>query len=98
MNATSKKALSGAIGAIVLAGAMAASAAPAEARSRGGAWFAGGLAAGIVGSALVANSYAHAYPAYGYGVVHAPSCWRETRPVYDRFGNFVGHRRIRVCN
>lgn len=98
MNASANKALTGAIGAIVLAGAMAASAAPAEARSRGAAWFAGGLAAGIVGSAIVANSHAYAHPAYGYGVAYAPSCWRETRPVYDRFGNFIGHRRIRVCN
>ncbi len=65
MNAFLKKALPGAIGAIALAGAMAASSAPAQAGSRNGAWIAGGVAAGVVGAALVAN--AHAYPAYGYG-------------------------------
>jgi hypothetical protein len=100
MNAFLKKALPGAIGAIALAGAVAASSAPAQASSRNAAWFAGGVAAGVVGSALVAN--AHAYPAYGYGpgygVAYAPHCWREARPVYDRFGNFLGYRNIRVCN
>ena len=98
MNAFSRKALTGAIGAIALAGAMAASAAPAEARSGRGAWIAGGLAAGLVGGALVASSRAHAYPVYGYGYEYAPTCWREARPIYDRFGNYVGQRRIRVCN
>ena len=93
MNAFSKKALTGAAGAIALAGALAASAAPAEARSRHhGAWIAGGVAAGLIGTALVANAYAA--PAYGY----AATCWREARPMYDRFGNFLGYRRIRVCN
>jgi hypothetical protein len=98
MNALLKKALTGAIGAIALAGAVAASSAPAQASSRNAAWFAGGVAAGVVGTALVAN--AHAYPAYGYGypITYAPHCWREARPVYDRFGNFLGYRKIRVCN
>ena len=98
MNALSKKVLTGAIGAIALAGAMAASSAPAQAGSRNGAWIAGGVAAGVVGAALVANS--HAYPAYGYGypVTYAPQCWREARPIYDRFGNFRGYQKIRVCN
>ena len=100
MNAFSKKALAGAIGAIALAGAMVASSAPAQAGSSNAAWFAGGVAAGVVGGALVANS--HAYPAYGYGygypVAYAPQCWREARPMYDRFGNFRGYQKIRVCN
>ncbi len=100
MNALSKKALTGAIGAIALVGAMVASSAPAQAGSRNGAWIAGGVAAGVVGAALVAN--ANAYPAYGYGhgsgVAYAPQCWREARPVYDRFGNFRGYQKIRVCN
>lgn len=98
MNALSKKALTGAIGAIALAGAMAASSGSAQAGPRYGAWVAGGVAAGIIGGALIANSNAYAYPAYGYGVAYAPSCWREARPMYDRFGNFLGYKRIRVCN
>ncbi|MFN3889300.1 MAG: hypothetical protein ACK4MV_02800 [Beijerinckiaceae bacterium] len=96
MNALSKKTITGAIGAIALAGAMAVSSAPAQAGSRNAAWFAGGVAAGVIGGALVANSHAHAYPAYGYG--YAPACWREARPVYDVYGNIVGYRKIRVCN
>ncbi len=93
MNAFSKKALTGAIGAIALAGAIGASAAPAEARSyRGAGWVVGGLAAGLVGAAIVSNAYAQ--PAYTY----APSCWREKQPVHNRFGDFVGYRTIRVCN
>ena len=100
MNALSKKALAGAIGAIALAGAMAVSSAPAQAGSRDAAWFAGGVAAGVVGGALVANT--RAYPAYGYGygypVAYAQQCWREARPVYDRFGHFRGYQKIRVCN
>lgn len=98
MNALSKKALAGAIGAIALAGAIAASTAPAQAGSRNAAWFAGGVAAGVVGGALVAN--AHSYPAYGYGypVAYARQCWREARPMYDRFGNVLGYQKIRVCN
>ena len=89
MNAFSKKTLTAAIGAVALAGAMAATSNSAEARSRYGAWVAGGVAAGIIGGALVANSYAA--PAY------APSCWRERRPVYNRYGEIVGYRAIRVC-
>ena len=100
MNALVKKALTGAIGAIALAGAMAASSAPAQAGSRDAAWFAGGVAAGVVGGAIVANS--RAYPAYGYGygypAAYAPQCWREARPMYDGFGNFIGYRKIRVCS
>lgn len=101
MTAITKKALTGAIGAIALAGAMAVSSAPAQAGGKNAAWFAGGVAAGVLGGALVANSYAHAHPGYGYGygyVTYAPRCWRETRPVFDRFGNFRGYRKIRVCN
>ena len=94
MNAFSKKALTGALGAVALAGALAASAAPAEARSgRNAAWIAGGLAAGLVGGALVANSRAYAAP-----VEYAPSCWRERRPMYNRYGDFIGYRTIRVCH
>ena len=97
MNAFSKKALTGAIGAIALAGAIGASAAPAEARSyRGAGWVVGGLAAGLVGAAIVSNAYAA--PVYAAPVYAAPSCWREKQPVHNRFGDFVGYRIIRVCN
>jgi hypothetical protein len=90
MNAFSKKTLTAALGAVALAGSITASSAPAEARSyRGAAWVAGGLAAGLVGAAIVSNAYAA--PAY------AASCWRERRPVFNRYGDVVAYRVIRVC-
>ena len=93
MNAFSKKTLTAALGAVALASAFAASSAPAEARSyRGAGWVVGGLAAGLVGAAIVSNAYAA--PSYEY----APTCWREKQPVHNRFGDFVGYRIIRVCN
>jgi hypothetical protein len=93
MNAFSKKTLTAALGAVALAGAIAATAAPAEARSyRGAGWVAGGLAAGLVGAAIVSNAYAA--PSYEY----APTCWREKQPIHNRFGEFVGYRSVRVCN
>ena len=91
MNAFAKKTLTAALGAFALAGAITASSAPAEARNnRGAGWVAGGLAAGLLGAALVSNAYAA--PAYA-----APSCWREKRPVFNRYGEVVGYRAIRVC-
>ncbi len=91
MNAFSKKAITGAAGALALAGALAASAVPAEARGgRGAAWAAGGLAAGLLGAAVVSHSYA--------APVYARSCWREKRPVFNRYGDIVGYRSIRVCD
>ncbi len=93
MNAFSKKTLTAALSAVALAGAIAATSAPAEARSgRNAAWIAGGVAAGLLGAAVVSNAYAA--PAYEY----APSCWREKQPVYNRFGEIVGYRTMRVCN
>ena len=91
MNAFSKKTLTAALGAVALAGAITASSAPAEARSgRNAAWIAGGVAAGLLGAAALSNAYAA--PAYA-----APSCWRERRPVFNRYGEVVGYRAIRVC-
>jgi hypothetical protein len=55
----------------------------------GGAALIGGLALG----AVIANANQPRYyaaPAYG-------GCWIERRPVYDEWGNFIGRRRIRVC-
>jgi hypothetical protein len=93
MNAFSKKTLTAALSAVALAGAIAATAAPAEARSgRNAAWIAGGVAAGLLGAAVVSNAYAA--PSYEY----APTCWRENQPVYNRYGEVVGYRKIRVCN
>jgi hypothetical protein len=74
--------------------AFAASADPAEARW-GRRAFVGGAALGILGAAAAAHAY-HA-PRYGY-VVEGGECWRERRAVYNRYGDFVGYRNIRICN
>jgi len=82
-----------AVAAAAIGATLALSAAPAEARGGRNAAIFGGLAAGIIGGTIIAGG-AHAYhaPAY-YG-----HCWRESRPTYDRWGNFRGYRKIRVCN
>ncbi|MCI4677229.1 hypothetical protein K9U39_13275 [Rhodoblastus acidophilus] len=48
----------------------------------------GGLALGAV-AASAANRPYYAEP--------AGDCWIERRRVYDQWGNYIGHRRIRVC-
>lgn len=105
---TVKKIIAGAAVALTLGAAVAATTTPAEARyGRRGA-VVGGLAAGaILGGALAAGAYGSPYyRGYGYGPgYYAPAyaapvyggCWRERRPVYDSWGNFRGHRLIRVC-
>ncbi len=87
-----KKFVTATAAALSIAATLALSAAPAEAKfGRKGAFW-GGVAAGLVGAAIVggaARAHHHGY--------HA-SCWREKRPFYNRWGDFVGYRYIRVCN
>jgi hypothetical protein len=91
MTTVAKKFVTAAVAALSIGATVALSASPAEAKfGRRGAFF-GGVAAALVGSAIVA-SHAHAYHGYGY------SCWREKRPVFNRWGDFRGYRYIRVCN
>ena len=87
-----KKFATAAVAAMSIAATRALSAAPAEARNgRNGAFF-GGLAAGLIGTALVAGAArAHHAPVYR-------ECWTEKRPRYNRWGDFRGYRYIRVCN
>lgn len=94
MNAI-RKLSTAAVAALTLGAAIAASASPAEARWGRNAAFFGGAAAGLVGAAIVANAYAR--PAYATPV-YGGSCWVERRAVYNRFGDYVGSRPIRVCN
>lgn len=44
---------------------------------------------GILGAAAIAAGAANAEPR---------ECWVERRPVYDRWGNYIGDRNTRVCN
>jgi len=63
---------------------------------RGPGWgyaAAAGLAGGLAIGALAAQpSYAGYYPAYG-----ASPCYLTDQPMTDAWGNFVGYRKIRVC-
>ena len=89
---TMKKYATAAIAALSVAATLAVSAGTAEAKfGRKGALF-GGIAAGLVGAAILSQSArGHAAPSYG-------DCWTEKRPRYDRWGDFRGYRYIRVCN
>lgn len=93
MKNITKKFATATIAALTIGATIALTAAPAEAKfGRKGAFF-GGLAAGIVGAGLLGG---HAYHHGGY--YYGGSCWREKRPVYNRWGDFRGYRYIRVCN
>lgn len=63
---------------------------------RGGRGIGGAGAAaiglGMLGAAIAAGAAQSAQPGY-YG-----QCWVERRPVHDRWGNFLGYRRVRLCN
>ena len=98
-----KKLLTAGVAAGVLSAASLA-AVPAQAgHNNGGAIAAGvvgGLALGaIAGSAAAAPAYGYGYPAYGpppepvYG-----GCYLTRQASYDPYGNFVGYRRVRVCD
>ena len=97
MTTFAKKTLTAAVAALSIGAAVTMSAGTAEAKGGKGAAIAGGIIAGVVGGAIlgsIANAnagYVEVAPAYG-------SCWLEKRPVYNQWGDFMGYRRIRVCN
>jgi hypothetical protein len=75
--------------------------APAHADSAGAAVAAGfgGLALGaIAGSALARPAPPVYYSAPAPVYVEAPHCWRKRRPVFDEYGEVIGHRPRRVCD
>lgn len=75
----------------------------------GGGAVAAGVAAGLIGGALVAGAAARPY--YGPGPYYAAPgpvyaepgyvvqrrCWVERRPLLDEYGEVVAYRRQRVC-
>jgi hypothetical protein len=93
--------------AAAIAGTLAMSATDASAQwRRGHGWGWGpGLAAGIIGGAIVTGaiiaSRPRGYVAYeGYGQpVYGPGCYWASQPVYDRFGRVVGYtgQPVQVC-
>ena len=68
-------------------------------------WWPGLAAGALVGAAVTSPywAYGYGYPYYGYGYPYATagygygdSCWVQ-RPVYNRFGHYIGRRLINVC-
>jgi hypothetical protein len=86
-----KKFATATIAALTIAGTVALSSAPAQAKfGRNGA-FIGGVAAALIGGAILSHAHRSHYRGYS-------DCWTEKRPRYNRWGDFRGYRYIRVCN
>lgn len=100
------------VAAALLAGAVTFAPSAEAGNGRTGA-FIGGLAAGVVGSALLGAAVAPpvyaAPPAYYVapapgpvyvqpGYDEVPACIIRRVPVYDAYGNFAGYQRRRICN
>lgn len=91
-----RKTIAATLAAATFAGSVAISTTSAEARYRRG-WH-GPAAVGVIGAlalgAMAAGAYANGPyyngPYYGHG------CF-ERRPIYNRWGDFIGYRRVRVC-
>jgi hypothetical protein len=84
-----RKTLTAAVVVATFGAVVAASTAPAAAKPFGfGHGHGFGLGAGLfLGAAIAATT-----PQYGYG------CYIARQQVYDDYGNYVGVRRVRVCN
>jgi hypothetical protein len=85
-----KKTLAVAMTTAVIAGSMAAT--PASAKYGRNAAFFGGLAIGALAGGAFAGNYGGYYGG-GYG-----GCWIDSRPVYNHWGDVIGHRNVRVCD
>jgi hypothetical protein len=95
MTKFSKTTLTASIGALAIAASFAVSATPAAAGWHGHG-FGGGLGVGLLGAAIVGSAIAsqptyYATPVY-CGCRHVRHVVRK--PVYNRYGNVVGFRRI----
>lgn len=77
--------------AALVAVCLAGSATSASAHGWGWGW--GGFGIGAATGLAIAATAAAAQPAYGYD-----GCYLASQPVYDRYGNFIGYRRVQVCN
>ncbi len=53
---------------------------------------------GILGVAAAAAAANQGPRYYEPAPVYGPACGYEMRPVYDRYGNYRGDRRVRVCD
>jgi hypothetical protein len=113
MNGNLKKAAIAAVAALALgAGVAVSTTAPAEAacygpNCYGGHWHRGGgggwgpaVGLGILGGAIAGAAIANSGPYYGpgpyYGDGDGDSCW-QPRPMFDRWGRYIGRRMVNVC-
>jgi hypothetical protein len=102
-----KKTLTALVAATVIAGTLAASVSSADAqwRRRGGWGWGPGVAAGIIGGAIVTGailaSRPRGYVVYeGYGQpVHHRGCYWAAEPVYNRRGQVIGYTgdAVQIC-
>jgi hypothetical protein len=85
------------LAALSLASVLAA-ASPASAGGWNHHWN-GPLAAGVVGGLALGAIAGAGYPsaAYYYDPPVYEGCYIARRPAYDGWGEFVGYRRVRVC-
>jgi BA14K-like protein len=101
-----KKTIVSLLGAATIVVMVAVPATDASAQWRGRGWGWGpGIAAGIVGGAVIAGAIIASRPP-GYVVypgysepVYAPGCYWASRPIYDGAGRVVGYtgRPVQVC-
>ena len=95
------------VGAAAIAGSLAVSVSDASAqhRHRHGWGWGPGIAAGIIGGAIVTGAIIAArprgyvvYEGYGQPVQYA-GCYWAAEPVYDRYGRVVGYtgQPVQVC-
>jgi hypothetical protein len=100
-----KKTLSALMAAAMMAGTLAATATDASAQRRHGWGWGPGVAAGIIGGAIITGailaSRPRGYVVYeGYGQpVYGPGCYWASQPLYDRYGNVVGYsgQPVQIC-
>ena len=104
-----KKTMTALLAAATIAGTLAVSATDADAqrwRGRGGGWGWGpGIAAGIIGGAIITGAILatrpQGYVVYqGYGQpVYRSGCYWASQPVYDPYGRIVGYQGnpVQVC-
>lgn len=97
MTTLANKISSLALAALVLGGVSAATVSPASAGGWDHHWnapLAGGILGGLVLGSVISN--AGAPGAYDDAPVY--ECHRERRAMMDENGDFIGYRRVRVCN
>ena len=84
----------GALAAISL-GLSLATPASAQYYRGGGDWVGPAVGLGVLGGVAAGAAIAGSQGGY---YRDAGECWVERRPIYNEYGEFVGRRRMRVCN